>query len=250
MKSNRFLSFLSFVVLLLVSAQAQGQVVRYRDAASTNFRHILNTAAEMDTIVQKMNRQYKSAGVEFHARITKTITRPDTILHEFILSGSPTQGAQAARQQQLNLLVGKPLPAFSLPDLQGQLVSTESLRGKPVVVNLWFTACAPCIEEMPVLNRIRQEKAASEVVFLALTFDDKKKVQAFLKKRPFTFRHIAGAEAYCEQFTNGYPITLFVDKTGIVQSVLGAVPIKYDPVTKKPIGADDKEFYAALKQIE
>lgn len=246
MKSYRFFPLLSFVLLPLVSAPAIGQVVRYKEAG----RPQLRTAAEVDTFVQFMNRRGKSAGYEFTRRITNTITRSDTLIHEYTVNGTPTRAALAAHQQQLNALVGKPLPAFSFPDLQGQRVSTHSLRGKPVVVNLWFTACGPCIAEMPVLNRIRQEKAATEVVFLAVTFDKQEKVQAFLRKRPFTFRHIAGAKQYTDQFTTGYPTTLFVDRQGIVRSVLGAVPIKYDPLTNKPLGADDKEFYAALKQIE
>ncbi|WP_375437694.1 TlpA family protein disulfide reductase [uncultured Hymenobacter sp.] len=246
MKSNRLFPLLSFVVLWLLSGPARGQVVRYKEARSPK----LWTAAEVDTFAQVMNRRGKSAGYEFHPRITKTIRRSDTLIHEYILSGTPTRAALAANQQQLQALVGKPLPAFSLPDLQGQLVSTKSLRGKPVVVNLWFTACAPCIAEMPVLNRIRKEKASSEVIFLAVTFDKQEKVQAFLKRQPFAFRQIAGAKQYCEQFTTGYPTSLFVDRRGIVRSVLGSIPVKYDPVTSQLLSVDDKDYYAALKQIK
>ena len=246
MKSNRLLPFLGLVLLLLGHASAQAQVVRYRDADSPR----LWTTTEVDTIVQEMNRRYKRAGVAFQVRIKNTITRPDTLIHEYILSGTPTPAAKAARHQQLQELVGKPLPAFALPDLQGQTVSTNRLLGKPVVVNLWFTTCGPCVAEMPALNRIRREKAASEIVFLALTFDKKEKVQVFLQKRAFAFRHVAGAQRYCDQFTAGYPITLFVDRTGVVRSVLGSLPATYDPVTHKALGVDDREFYAALKQIE
>lgn len=245
MASNRLLPLLSFAFLLLCTS-VQAQVVRYKDPGSPK----LWTAAEVDTFVQVMNRRGKSAGFEFQARISKTSTRHDTIIHEYTVSGTPTRAAIAEHQQQLQALVGKPLPSFALTDLQGQQVSTKSLLGKPVVVNLWFTACAPCIAEMPILNRIQREKAATDVVFLALTFDKKEKVQAFLKKRPFTFRHIAGAEEYCKQFTTGYPTSLFVDRKGIVRSALGSLQVQYDPVTKKPTGANDKEFYAALKQIE
>ncbi|WP_143436782.1 TlpA family protein disulfide reductase [Hymenobacter crusticola] len=245
MASYGFCSLLAFGLLLL-SAPARSQVVRYRNNDSPK----LWTAIEVDTFVQQMNRRGRSAGYEFRARINKTITRADTVIHEYNLHGTPTRAAELAHQQQLQAWVGKPLPAFSLPDLQGQRVSTQSLRGKPVVVNLWFTTCGPCIAEMPELNRIHREYATTDVVFLALTFDKKEKVQAFLKKRPYAFRHIAGATTYCDQFTSGYPTTLFVDRTGIIRRVLGAIPIRYDAVTNKPTGADDQAFYAALKQIQ
>ncbi|MCC6623504.1 MAG: TlpA family protein disulfide reductase [Deltaproteobacteria bacterium] len=42
--------------------------------------------------------------------------------------------------------------------------------GKPVLVSLWATWCAPCLEEMPVLTRFQQEHP--EVVVLGLTTDD------------------------------------------------------------------------------
>lgn len=246
MKLNKYLSFIGLLVLLLGSARVYGQVVRYRDTGSPK----LWTATQVDTFAQIMNRRGKSAGLEFHPRIDKTITRPDTIIYEYTLLGTHTEAALQARQQSLTNFAGKPLPAFTLADLQGKLVDSKSLLGRPVVLNLWFTTCGPCIAEMPSLNRIQREKAHTGIVFLALTFESKEKVQAFLQKRPFTFRHIAGAKQYCNQFETGYPITIFVGRDGLIKSVLGGIPVNFDSITNKPINADDKEFYAALKQIE
>lgn len=241
----RQLSGLSLVALLLGSARAQGQVVRYKEAASPK----LWTVTEVDTFKQIMDRRGRSMGLEFHPRILKTITRPDTIIYEYILSGTQTKDAELVRLRTLKAFIGKPLPAFTLADLQGKMLNSKSLLGKPVVLNLWFTSCGPCIAEMPVLNRIRREKAHTKIVFLAMTFDSKERVQAFLKKQPFIFQHLVGARQYCNQFTT-YPTTLFVDRSGVIRNVLGGIPIKYDEATNKPLSADDKEFYAALKQIE
>lgn len=245
MKLHRLFPFLRFAALLL-TLPAHGQVVRYRDQDSPR----LWTRREVDSLAQLMNIRGKSAGFEFHARIKNTITRPDTIIHDYILSGTPTREAMSAHEQQLQALVGKPLPAFALPDLQGNPVSSQNLVGKPVVLNLWFTSCGPCLEEMPYLNQIRSKKAGTDVVFLAVTFDSKEKVQAFLQKRPFTFRHVVGAKQYCDQFATGFPTTMFVDRSGIIQSVLGTLPVKYDPATHQAVGADFTEFYAALQLIE
>ncbi|WP_167855557.1 TlpA family protein disulfide reductase [Hymenobacter fodinae] len=197
-----------------------------------------------------MNERAKLAGIEFHARIKNTITRPDTIIHEYILSGTPTRAAELAHKQKLQTLVGQPLPPFTLTDLRGAKVSSKSLLGKQVVLNLWFTSCGPCIVEMPYLNQIQQDQAQSGVAFLAVTFDSQEKVQAFLKKRPYTFRHLVGAKDYCDQFTTGYPTTFFVDKSGIIRSVQGSLKVKYDRQTHQPTGVDSKEFYEALKLIK
>ena len=43
-------------------------------------------------------------------------------------------------------LIGKPLPAFSLPAVQdGKPLTEADLKGKPALVNVWATFCRPCI---------------------------------------------------------------------------------------------------------
>jgi thiol-disulfide isomerase/thioredoxin len=246
MQLKRLLQFSSIIGLLAASPHAQGQIVRYRTSPSPK----LQTQVEVDSAVKRMDRRGKSAGYEFHARILKTTTRTDTIIHDYILTGTHSREALLAHEQSLSKLVGQLLPAFTLPDLQGKPVSSRSLLGKPVVLNLWFTSCGPCLAETPVLNRIRSEKAGTDIVFLAVTFESKEKVQAFLRAKPFTFRHLVGAKAYCDQVSSGYPTSIFVDRSGIIRSVLGAIPVEYDPATAKLLHADDKAFYAALTQIE
>ncbi|NML65008.1 TlpA family protein disulfide reductase [Hymenobacter sp. RP-2-7] len=246
MKPSLPIRFVYLLALLLMGAQVRGQVVRYRDSSSPR----LWTPTEVDTFRQVMNRRGRTAGIEFHPRIDKTITRPDTIIYEYTLMGTHTQAALAARQQGLDGFIGQPLPAFALPDVQGKLVNSASLRGKPVVLNLWFTTCSPCIAEMPTLNRIQHEKARSEIVFLAMTFDSQQQVQAFLRKQAFTYRQLVEAKQYCSQFGTGFPVTFFVGRDGLIKKVLGGIAVNADPVTHKPTSADDAAFYAALKQIE
>ena len=115
---------------------------------------------------------------------------------------------------------------------------------------MWFTTCGPCIAEMPTLNRIQREYASSGVVFLAMTFDSQQKVQAVLRRQPFTFQHIAGATQYCRQFETGYPFTIFVERDGMIKRVLPGIEVKNDLATHEPTSANDKEFYAALKQLK
>lgn len=57
------------------------------------------------------------------------------------------------------------MPSFALsgpesgPD--GTKVSDQSLKGKPVVLNLWATWCGPCVAEMPTLDALAAQKGTA-----------------------------------------------------------------------------------------
>ena len=48
---------------------------------------------------------------------------------------------------------GERAPTFLLPALDGSRVSLEQFRGRPVILNFWWSGCAPCRQEMPLLQR-------------------------------------------------------------------------------------------------
>jgi len=111
---------------------------------------------------------------------------------------------------------GKELPKFELTLLNGQILNSESLKGKPTVINFWFSNCAPCIEEMPLLNEIKS-KFGNEVNFISITYQKPNEVNEFLKKADFDFTHLVNSKEYLKEFGFfGYPKTLILDKNLII----------------------------------
>ncbi|MGK0389630.1 MAG: peroxiredoxin [Maribacter sp.] len=110
-------------------------------------------------------------------------------------------------------------PAFSIADMNGNVVNLDSLKGKVVVLNFWFTRCNPCIEEMRELNGlVKQYKDNEDVVFLAPTFDDKATVTTFLKKKTFDYTILPDAKSILDEYiVMGYPSNLVLDKKGDIQ---------------------------------
>ena len=83
---------------------------------------------------------------------------------------------------------GTTLPTDALTARDGSRVTLSDLKGKPVLVNLWATWCAPCIEELPTLNRVASEVAGTgHVVALSQDLNENAApVHAFLSERGWT----------------------------------------------------------------
>lgn len=123
------------------------------------------------------------------------------------------------------------LPDFSLTDLEGKPISLKNFEGKVLLLNFWFTACAPCIAEMPDLNRLKEYYEEQDVVFLSMAPERAPKVEEFLEKHRFTYHHLPAAGDYIEQFGAGYPKNILVDRTGIIRYLGGAVHSTTDEET-------------------
>jgi thiol-disulfide isomerase/thioredoxin len=52
---------------------------------------------------------------------------------------------------------GKALPDLAFTRFDGTSVKLSDLRGKPIVLNLWASNCAPCVQEMPAIERVHQQ---------------------------------------------------------------------------------------------
>ena len=83
---------------------------------------------------------------------------------------------------------GKPAaPPIELLTPEGAPFSLKQLRGKVVLVNFWATWCEPCITEMPSLQRLRNELAASGFEVLAVNYQEgPARINGFIQKMNLT----------------------------------------------------------------
>ena len=98
-------------------------------------------------------------------------------------SGQQAQGEPAAGIARTHR--GSELPDFTFNDAAGRELQLKDLKGKPLLINLWATWCAPCVAELPALDRLA---ASGEIKVLTVSQDmgQPEKVSAFLKQRGVT----------------------------------------------------------------
>ncbi len=113
--------------------------------------------------------------------------------------------------------VGELLPDFSVLCVDGSSFSLAEQRGKPVVINLWATWCAPCVRELPNFERLWRERG-EEVAMLAL------------HTPPVT----ADVDAYLADYA--YTMPFAVDEDGSLASLLGASIILPQTIILDPTG--------------
>ena len=112
---------------------------------------------------------------------------------------------------------------FSFKDLNGNLVSNESMKGKIIVIKCWYIHCTPCIKEFPQVNKLVQEyKDRKDILFISLAEDAPEKLKAFLAKRPLAYSVIPNMKVYMNEALqlNSFPTHFILNKEGIIAKVL------------------------------
>jgi len=108
------------------------------------------------------------------------------------------------------------LPDVSLPCFTGgRSVGLASLRG-PAVVNLWASSCAPCREELPLLQELADRTAGRLHVVGVDTFDDRAAGASFAADKGVTFPTLfdPGKKLLTALGKINLPVTVFVGADG------------------------------------
>jgi thiol-disulfide isomerase/thioredoxin len=74
---------------------------------------------------------------------------------------------------------------YKFQDADGKAVSLADFKGRPVLLNIWAKWCAPCLEEMPKLDKLQAGVAPGTLAVVAVAVDEKDpaKVRDFLANR-------------------------------------------------------------------
>jgi cytochrome c biogenesis protein CcmG/thiol:disulfide interchange protein DsbE len=113
-------------------------------------------------------------------------------------------------------------PDFALQDAQGQTIRLSDLRGRPVLLNLWASWCAPCKAEMPAMQEVYEAYAPQGFTILAVntTFQDpRENALDFARGRGLTFPILFDTQGSVSQLyqVRAMPTSFFIDAQGIIR---------------------------------
>lgn len=113
------------------------------------------------------------------------------------------------------LHVGDRFPQFTAKDIDGKNWESADVEGKVMVLNCWFTGCGPCRAEMPELSQWKNEMP--DVIFFSSTYEKPETARPVLEKTGFNWIPLVNDTQFKQYIgTNGYPMTIVVDKGGLI----------------------------------
>lgn len=130
-----------------------------------------------------------------------------------------------------NTIINKPSPAWVLKDVNGNTVSSESLKGKIVVLDFWATWCGPCKRSFPAMQMaVNKYKDNPNVQFLFIhtwekgAGDATAAAKKYVNDNKFSFRVLMdlkdedGSNKVVEDFgISGIPTKFILDKSGNIR---------------------------------
>lgn len=102
-------------------------------------------------------------------------------------------------------------------DADGRPVRPAHFAGKPLLLNLWATWCAPCVREMPMLDALAGMTAGAVSVVVLNQDRDRAAARRYWDERGFAnlaFHLDPGLAAFSGFGVRGLPLTLIVDAEG------------------------------------
>lgn len=137
--------------------------------------------------------------------------------------------------------VNRPASDFALPTLDGKQVRLSDYRGKVVLVNFWYTNCAPCREETPALQASYQKLSAQGLEIIGVNVRENERkgadgdndIRTFLAQHHVTYPIALDTDSAVDRAYQVYvlPTSFLIDRAGNVRYLL------FSAVTAKDVEA-------------
>jgi len=135
------------------------------------------------------------------------------------------QTAQAGRDTVSN---------FKLENIAGGYMTTQDLKGKVAVVDLWATWCEPCLREIPKYNELHEAFQGRDVAIVGIAVESpRNEIPSKVRDLNIDYTVLIGNDQAIAAFGGllGFPTTFVLGKDGkIYKSYMGVLPNKHENI--------------------
>ncbi len=115
------------------------------------------------------------------------------------------------------ITAGEPAPHFVAKTLDGERLTSASLRGKVVLIEFWATWCPPCKSDAPAVDALAKEFDKDGLIVLAVNMgESRRKVKKYLEAYPRSCKIVLAEDttlaAICE--AKSYPLYVLIGRDG------------------------------------
>jgi len=124
----------------------------------------------------------------------------------------------------------RPAPDFALTGIDGETVRLSDYRGKVVLLNFWYTGCAPCREETPALQAAYQKLAPQGLEIIGMNVranerrgaDGDADIRKFVEAHGVTYPIALDSDSQSGRDYQVYvlPTSLMIDREGKIRYLL------------------------------
>jgi peroxiredoxin len=113
-------------------------------------------------------------------------------------------------------VTGEQLPDVAVETLDGEEISLRDLTGRPLILNLWYSTCAPCVREMPAFEAAHQTAGDRVRIVGVNPLDSSAAAREFADDLGVTYELVRdqGGDAVVALGVARFPTTIFVDADG------------------------------------
>lgn len=240
-----------YILVLLITLTAGISTISAQTYYKTNTSNFILTESGYEKLKKGIREQHSKKGGEITISeiLLDSTTSNDSVIKtvQLDIKRKGTKNAGKRPTEKVYSYLNKKFPAKTLYDLNDNEIKLENLKGKPVVINFWFTRCKPCVEEIPILNKL-VEKYSDKIHFISITPDNKETILPFLKDHDFNYKHLVNAKNFMHEIgLNAYPKNVFIDKNGIVKRIKNGIP--YIQINEKREIGSEAKFESYIKEL-